>query len=113
MRDASLLIRSIGDAPLTVEKLNGNLIGLWTIWLLADESLRKPFQVVPKIRVNVETSSDRSAFSEINCEDHLLLTFLSQKLIGRGSENKKVLGNLPNPRELIRFTLLPLHLVAH
>ena len=75
-------MQSVGDAPLTVESSSGYLFGLRTIWLLADESLRTAFQVVPKTRVKVGIASNCSSFSGMHSEDHLVLTFLSQKLIG-------------------------------
>ena len=78
MWDASLLIRSIGDEPSTVESSIGYLFGLWTIRLVADESLWTPFQVVPKIRVKVKNPSYHSSFSGVDCEDCLVLTSLSQ-----------------------------------
>ena len=82
------------------------------MWLPADESLWTPFQVVPEIRVKVTTFSDPSSFSGVRYENRLVLTSLSQQLIGWGKENK-VFRDFPNPRELVGSTLLPLHLVAH
>ena len=113
MRDASLLIRSIGDSLLTVESSIGYSLGARTMWLPADESLWTPFQVVPEIRVRVTTSSDSSSFSGVRDESCLLLTSLSQQLIIGKEENKKAFRDFPNPQELVGSTLLPLHLVAH
>ena len=106
-------MRSIGDFLLTVESSIGYSFRVWTMWLPADESLWTPFQVVPEIRVEVTTSSDSSWFSGVRYENCLALTSLSHQLIGWGKANKKVFRDFPNPQELVGFTLLPLHLVAH
>ena len=64
MRDASSLVRSIGDAPLTLESSNGCSFKLQTIRLLADESLRTPLQVLPKVWVKVAISSTARRLAE-------------------------------------------------
>ena len=110
--DASSLVRLVGDAPLTVESSDGCSFTLQTIWLLADESLRTPLQVLPKVWVKVAISRTARRLAEwtvrINCT-HLL----SQKSSGWGRGNKKWLSNFPSPQELVEFTPLPLRLVGH